>query len=74
VCNVGYYDKDHPQLGKPAWSRGTLKLTMIGAVHSEAAGNPSAADPINLVMKVAFTDLDEEQKFSSTINPTPTSP
>jgi hypothetical protein len=64
VCFVDYYDKNqHKEWHRP--------LTMTGAVHSGAAGNRVPADPINLVMKVAFADLDESQKFFSTINPPP---
>jgi hypothetical protein len=64
VCFVDYYDKNqHKEWHRP--------LTMTGAVHSEAAGNPVPADPVNLMQKVAFANLDESQKFFSTINPPP---
>jgi hypothetical protein len=72
VCKVDYYDKDHPHLGNPAWHKGNRGLTTTHAIRSKAAENPTPADPTNLVMKVAFADLDEAQTFSSTINPTPT--
>ncbi|HEU5248161.1 MAG TPA: hypothetical protein VFU09_13815 [Candidatus Udaeobacter sp.] len=67
VCNVDYY-KDNKKL----WHKGNRGLTTRHAIRSTAAGNPAPADPSNLVMKVAFADLDEEQEFLSTINPTPT--
>jgi hypothetical protein len=64
VCFVDYYDKNqHKEWHRP--------LTMTGAVHSGAAGNRVPADPMNLMQKVAFADLDESQKFFSTINPPP---
>jgi hypothetical protein len=69
VCNVDYY-KDNNKL----WHRGNLHLTMIGAIRSDAGGNPAPADPSNLLQKVKFADLDETQTFFSTINPTPTPP
>jgi hypothetical protein len=65
VCDVDYYD-EHQQ---KKWHR---PLTMTGAVRSKAAGNPPPADPMNLLQKVAFADLDESQQFLSEINPTPT--
>ncbi len=69
VCNVDYYDKDHPHLGNPAWHKGNRGLTTRHAIRSKAAGNPAPADPTNLSQKVAFADLDEAQKTFSTINP-----
>jgi hypothetical protein len=42
---------------------------MIGAIRSDAGGNPAPADPTNLMQKVQFADLDESQQFFSTINP-----
>jgi hypothetical protein len=69
VCNVDYYDQN---LRK--WHKGNLHLTLTGAIHSTAAGNPTPADPTHLMQKVQFTDLDESQNFFSTINPTPTPP
>lgn len=65
VCNVDYYDKDQKKL----WHKGNRGLTMTHAVRSKAAGNPTPVDPINLMQKVAFNDLDESQQFFSTINP-----
>lgn len=62
VCNVDYYDKNQ----NLEWHR---PLTMTGAVHSKAAGNPAPADPINLMQKVFFANFDEAQKFFSAINP-----
>jgi hypothetical protein len=64
VCNVDYY-RDNKKL----WHKGNRGLTTRHAIRSQAAGNPTPADPTNLVMKVAFADLDEEQTFVSTINP-----
>jgi hypothetical protein len=72
VCNVDYYDAAHPHLGNPAWHKGNRKLTTTGAIRSEAARTPASEDPTNLMQKVAFADLDEEQTTLSTINPTPT--
>jgi hypothetical protein len=68
VCNVDYYVDDQKK-----WHKGNRKLTTTGVIRSEAARTPAPADPSNLVMKVAFANLDEEQEFLSTINPTPTS-
>jgi hypothetical protein len=64
VCNIDYY-KDNKKL----WHKGNRGLTTTHAIRSKAAGNPTPADPTNLVMKVAFADLDESQQFFSTINP-----
>jgi hypothetical protein len=64
VCNVDYYVNDERK-----WHKGNRKLTTTGAIRSKAAENPTPADPTNLVMKVAFADLDESQQFFSTINP-----
>jgi hypothetical protein len=64
VCNVDYYVDD-----KKIWHKGNRGLTTTHAIRSKAAENPTPADPTNLVMKVAFADLDEEQTFVSTINP-----
>jgi hypothetical protein len=65
VCDIDYYD-EHQQ---KKWHR---PLTMTGAVRSKAAENPPPADPMHLLQKVAFADLDESQQFFSEINPTPT--
>jgi len=62
VCNVDYYDENQQK----KWHR---PLTMTGAVRSKESGNPTPVDPINLMQKVAFADLDESQQFFSTINP-----
>ena len=67
VCNVDYYVDD-----KKKWHKGNRGLTTTHAIRSKAAENPAPADPTNLMQKVAFADLDEEQTFLSTINPTPT--
>jgi hypothetical protein len=67
VCNVDYYVDD-----KKIWHKGNRKLTTTGVIRSEAARTPAPADPTNLMQKVAFADLDEEQTTLSTINPTPT--
>jgi hypothetical protein len=64
VCNVDYYVDD-----KKKWHKGNRKLTTTGAIRSETAQTPAPADPTNLMQKVAFADLDEEQTFLSTINP-----
>jgi len=66
VCNVNYYKND-PH--RPDWHKGNRGLTTTHAIRSKAAGNPTPEDPTNLVMKVAFADLDESQQFFSTINP-----
>jgi hypothetical protein len=64
VCNVDYYEDN-----KKRWHKGNRGLTTRHAIRSKAAENPTPADPTNLVMKVAFADLDESQQFFSTINP-----
>ena len=64
VCNVDYY-KDNKKL----WHKGNRGLTTTHAIRSQAAGNPTPADPTSLMLKVAFADLDESQQFFSTINP-----
>ncbi len=67
-CNVyGYDDQGHQK-----WHVGHLSLKMTAAVRSEAAGNPAPADPMNLVQRVAFADLDQAQTTFSTINSTAT--
>lgn len=69
VCNVDYYEEN-----KKRWHKGNRGLTTTHAIRSKAAGNPTPADPSNLMQRVAFADLDESQQFFSTINPTPTPP
>ncbi|SRR6266480_2172674 len=77
VCNVNYHKNDP---NRPDWQKGRGPLCMRSAVRSEAAASPAPADPMNLVQRVAFADLDEAQQTLSTINstamptPTPTSP
>ena len=58
-CNVDYYDKDQNK----KWHEGNLQLTMTGAVRSEAAGNQASVDPVNLLQKVAFSDLEQATDF-----------
>lgn len=68
-CNVKAYHDN----GSFAWQLGDLPaLKMTSATRSGAAEASAAADPVNLVQRVAFATLDDAQTLFSTINPTPT--
>jgi hypothetical protein len=67
VCNVDYYDKDHPVQGHPAWSKGHRKLVPTAAVRSEASRNLASADPTHLVQQSAFQTRDDAISFLSNI-------
>ena len=63
VCNVDYYDKDHPVEGHPAWHKGHRKLVPTAAVRSEASRNVASADPSHLVQQAAFKTTDDAISF-----------
>jgi hypothetical protein len=67
VCNVDYYDKDHPVLHHPAWHKGNRKLVPTAAVRSEASRNLAAADPSHLLQRVAFETTDDAISFLNNI-------
>ena len=67
VCNVDYYDKDHPYTGDPAWHKGSRKLVQTGAVRSEASRNLASADPSHLVQQAAFQKPDDAANFLTII-------
>jgi hypothetical protein len=60
VCDIIYYNKE----GHEVFHEG--KLTITGAVRSEAAGNISPADQTDVgsvIQKLTFTNLDEAADF-----------
>jgi hypothetical protein len=67
VCNVDYYDKDHPLQGDPAWHKGSRKLVPTAAVHSEASRNLASADPSHLTQQAAFETTDDAISFFNKI-------
>jgi hypothetical protein len=67
VCNVDYYDKDHPAQGHPAWHKGNRKLVPTAAVRSEASRNLASADPSHLLQRAAFQTTDDAISFLTNI-------
>jgi hypothetical protein len=73
-CKIKAYKTD----GSFAWAVGNLPtptpcaaLKMTSAIRSDAAGSPGPSDPVNLMHRVAFANLDDMQQFFSKINPQP---